>query len=317
MNSNNDYHFQLDSPRVTGRRQQKTTCPQCGRKKCFVRYVDTHDNCNYVNDAVGRCDHEQSCGYHYTPAQYFKDHPWLGEQRFDHSTAPSTKTKVIIPVEKPFQPLPMDYVVRRHSTQSTFWQWLVNNAAPRLSIAHSDLQRIYEDYMIGATREGDIIFWQIDEQSLVHGGHIMRYRTDGHRQDYQGWVHDRLMKASLLPPDYRLHQCLFGQHLLALHPDAQVCIVESEKTALLLSARHRGAVWLATCGSSGLTVEKTACLKDRRITIFPDSGCYDKWLKVMQQSEITNYTISDHMEAYEPNTDLADLLLGEANPRDR
>ena len=114
-------------------------------------------------------------------------------------------------------------------------------------------------------KDGDIIFWQIDEQSQVHGGHIMRYHTDGHRQGYQGWVHDRLMKASLLPPDYQLHQCLFGQHLLALHPDAQVCIVESEKTALLLSARHRNAVWLATCGSSGLTVEKTACLKNRRI----------------------------------------------------
>ena len=83
MYNNQDFRYQLDSPRITGHRQQKTTCPQCGRKRCFVRYVDTHNNCQYVSDDVGRCDHEQSCGYHYRPSEYFRDKPWLRDREVD------------------------------------------------------------------------------------------------------------------------------------------------------------------------------------------------------------------------------------------
>ncbi len=42
-----DYRYKLQTPRVTGRRQQKTICPHCGRKS-FVRYVDTQNACQYV-----------------------------------------------------------------------------------------------------------------------------------------------------------------------------------------------------------------------------------------------------------------------------
>ena len=36
---NTDYRYQLETPKLTGRRQKKTTCPACGRGKCFSRYV--------------------------------------------------------------------------------------------------------------------------------------------------------------------------------------------------------------------------------------------------------------------------------------
>ena len=45
----NEYRYMLETPRVTGRHQQKFRCPNCGRKS-FVRYVDTHNNCGYVAD---------------------------------------------------------------------------------------------------------------------------------------------------------------------------------------------------------------------------------------------------------------------------
>ena len=67
-----DYCYQLETPRLTGRCQEKVICPHCGRK-LFVRYVDTYDGCNYIGDAVGKCDHEHSCGYHYKPSEYFRD----------------------------------------------------------------------------------------------------------------------------------------------------------------------------------------------------------------------------------------------------
>ena len=97
--------------------------------------------------------------------------------------------------------------------------------------------------------------------------------------------------------------------ILTKYPEAHVCLVESEKTALIMAARHPDLLWLATCGSSGLNVEKLECLRGRRFTVFPDSGCYEKWNHVMQQTKGLQYAITDQMEQYPANTDLADLLL--------
>jgi hypothetical protein len=46
----------------------------------------------------------------------------------------------------------------------------------------------------------------------------------------------------------------------------------------------------------------------RRVTLFPDSGCYDKWLRQMKQTTGIDFSISSHLESYPPNTDLGDLL---------
>ena len=301
-----EYRYQLESQRLTGRRQQKTTCPQCGRRKCFVRYVDTQNDYRYLDDCVGRCDHEQSCGYHYRPAEFFQDHPWKAEaDRYQGGQQKSQPRSV----PRPLQPLPADLVARSHSPQSNFWQWFATDAATRLDLQPGALHHVYEDYRIGATSNAEVIFWQIDEQQRVRSGHIMQYGADGHRCGYQSWVHSRMINKGLLPAGWELQQCLFGQHLLPLRPEAHVCIVESEKTALVLAARYPQLLWLATCGSSGLNAEKLECLRQRRFTLFPDSGCLHKWQNAMQQTRGLQFTIDAQLESYPPNTDLADLLL--------
>lgn len=302
---NTDYRYQLDSPRVTGRRQQKTTCPQCGRQKCFVRYVDTRNDCCYLSDNVGRCDHEQSCGYHYRPSEYFKDHPWMADS---HADKPHNIPLPPKPAP-PLYPLPMNLVEKSHSAASIFWRWLSTSCAVQIGLSAQALQKIFDDYLIGADRQGNVIFWQIDEQQRVRSGHIMRYAPDGHRQGYQGWAHARMLEQGLLPSDYQLQQCFFGQHLLPRYPTAHVCLVESEKTAVLMAARHPNLIWLATCGSSGLNINKLEALRGRRFTLFPDSGCFVKWKAVMEKTTGLQYNISEDLEQYPPNTDLADILL--------
>ena len=302
---NTDYRYQLETRKLTGRRQQKTACPECGRKKCFVRYVDTQNGFQYLANNVGKCDHQHSCGYHYKPSEYFRDNPEAKPARGSVATE-SQHTSRPLP---PFQPLPLAYVRRSHSPRSTFWMWFATDCAQRLELAPEQVLRVYEDYQIGATRWGCVIFWQMDRLGLVHGGHIMQYRPDGHREGYQGWTHGPLIQQRLLPPDWQLYQCLFGEHLLPLRPEAHVCIVESEKTALIMAAHQPEHLWLATCGSGGLSAEKLECLRDRRFTLFPDSGCLEKWQKVMQQTQGLQYNISDHLEQFPANTDLADLLL--------
>ncbi len=314
-NQHSEHHrYQLESPKLTGHRQQKTTCPSCGRKKCFVRYVDTESGCHYLDNSCGRCDHENSCGYHYKPAQLLHDQPWRKDSR-SPLTAPPEQPRRKTPSGTVVYTLPQEYVTKRHSMQSTFWQWFSKLAAPRLTLSDNVVRKVFDDYLLGATRWGDVIFWQIDKEGRLRTGHIMHYDSNGHRQGYQGWVHARLVRQKRLTEQFRLRQCLFGEHLLARTPDAHVCIVESEKTALLLAACQPQYLWLATAGSGGLSPEKLACLRGRRVTVFPDSGCYEKWNSQMQHTVDIDYNVSDCLEGYPPNTDLADLLLDGCSPK--
>ena len=39
-----------------------------------MKYVDEEGVVSFPNE-VGKCDHEISCGYHYTPRDFFRDNP--------------------------------------------------------------------------------------------------------------------------------------------------------------------------------------------------------------------------------------------------
>ena len=74
----NTYRYILERYRGLSTRY---TCPQCGRKHTFTRYIDTENNNQYLSERVGKCNRLDKCGYHYTPREYFTDNPWLREER--------------------------------------------------------------------------------------------------------------------------------------------------------------------------------------------------------------------------------------------
>ena len=64
-----EYRFHLQKYKYGS----KISCPSCGKPRCFVKYVDAEGEIVFPGN-VGKCDHENSCGYHYTPKEYFKHH---------------------------------------------------------------------------------------------------------------------------------------------------------------------------------------------------------------------------------------------------
>jgi hypothetical protein len=128
-----------------------------------------------------------------------------------------------------------------------------------------------------------VIFWQIDINGIVRTGKIMQYNPQtGKRIKHESgaidWVHNKLKKSGTLPEDYNLQQCFFGEHLLGLHPEATVCIVESEKSALISAAIFPNEIWLAAGGIGNLSTEKCRVLKERKVILYPDLNGYNKWL---------------------------------------
>jgi len=88
-------------------------CPSCHDPHSFTYYVD--DNGEPLDPTCGRCDHESRCQYHYTPAQYFQDHPVdrMAKRPF------IPKMQLIPKPPQPLCTLPFQYVRRSASYNST------------------------------------------------------------------------------------------------------------------------------------------------------------------------------------------------------
>lgn len=106
-----------------------------------------------------------------------------------------------------------------------------------------------------------LIFWQLDEEKRIANAKRIHYRADGHR--------DKIVPPIVMYPDNP--QCLFGQHLLAdAHPDQPIAIVESEKSALIMSIVKPEFLWMA-CGSlNNFNEIFLKPLRGRLIIGFPD-----------------------------------------------
>ena len=106
-----------------------------------------------------------------------------------------------------------------------------------------------------------LIFWQINEDKQIVNAKRVYYRADGHR--------DKKLPPMVMYPDNP--QCLFGQHLLMdAPPDQPVAIVESEKSAIVMSIIMPGYLWMA-CGSmNNFNEQFLKPLQGRAIVAFPD-----------------------------------------------
>jgi len=178
--------------------------------------------------------------------------------------------------------IPHKYLKRSLSLDSNFVRFLRKH--------FSDLQiaEAANNYLLGATIKKEVIFWQVDIHGKVRTGKIMQYNPQTGRRIKTGygginWVHHKLKKSNPSFSDFNLSQCYFGEHLLRLYPDKPVAIVEAEKTAVIASMIYHDYNWLAAGNLNGLNVEKSRVLRGKTIILYPDAGCYDRWLRKAEQ----------------------------------
>ena len=297
------------------------TCPNCGDKRSFTYYVD--ESGTPLHPSVGRCNHESSCGYHYTPKEYFHDH---SECRTANGLSFDRQKLEQKSVQKPRQAaidcIPPKYVERSQSVHSHFFRFISSLLDSYYGSKAKDvLKRLLEEYRLGATRDGAVIFWQIDRTGRVRTGKVMQYNPeDGHRikggqTSAVNWIHSILKKQRVLAEDWQLSQCLFGEHLLKTHPDKVVVLVESEKSAVIGSAIFPDYVWLATGGKSQMREEKLRVLSGRTVLLFPDADAYAEWKQRAESMYFCKVVVSDIIERNatpkqkEAHIDIADWII--------
>jgi hypothetical protein len=230
-------------------------------------------------------------------------------------------------------------------------------------IGHSRAISDYKSRPWGIARHDFTIFWEIDDQQRVRTGKMMKYRPDGHR-DREAFYNFDFIHASLARPRIkrdqwgnaltemvteadgtqheepiycqpyghiydeerqRIEHCLFGLHLIDTYGrQATVNIVESEKTALLMSiayGNHQLEVWMACGGESNLTRERLAPIinRRRRIVLYPDRDGIEKWQQKAREIGYDLLTVDTTpvtkwwQESDGPKADIADVVIRHIN----
>ena len=303
----------------------RLTCPQCGSKHSFTPYVDACDN--IIGEEYGRCNHESSCGYcKYPPSE--SDSRWACFDYRERAAKPRQRV-VARPVTKPEPPggiCAIPGILVKETIRTDPLSDLLYYLCKLFDV--DTLFNLVREYFLGVTDDGDIIYYQIDQQCRCRTGKVMKYdRETGHRikaPDRPGaitWMHSLLKRQGVLPKEWELTQCLFGEHLLKKYPDKPVCLVESEKTALIGAAIMPQYVWVAVGGKSQFG-DKVDVLYGRQVIAFPDYDGYDYWVKKACERPYLNIYVSDYMlrhateEDKRKGADIADVLVRSIPMRD-
>jgi predicted RNA-binding Zn-ribbon protein involved in translation (DUF1610 family) len=283
------YKYQLDKS------SKKFNCPQCGKKR-FVKYIEVETG-HYADSKYGRCDRQDSCGYKLYPNN---------NSIVNYNYVPP----------KPLKPTYID----KEILQKTLTKYEINPLVTYLN-SHYDEDEVnatIEKYQVGTSNRFNYstVFWQMDNTGNIRSGKIMAYDiTTGKRVKKEdgstsiSWAH-----TELNIPDFNLNQCLFGLHLLS-ESIKQVAIVESEKTAVIMSIEFPQYTWMATASLNGFKYDLLEPLKNKEIIAFPDKGGYEKWRSTADNLNRVGFDIrvSKLLENkdYKTGWDLVDVINNE------
>jgi len=277
---------------------KKFICPTCN-KRTFVRYKDYENGTYFEPDYVGRCDRENKCGYHYSTKEYYQKNPSLKPHKAFVQKCEAIQeapTYIDASINQFYRDLTDDYFYK-----CSFFQYLfslfsddeiiqikgLGNGIPRkvaLIISQYKLTTSGDFWIADGKYSDGVMFWQFDIKERIRTAKVMRYNpTTGKRikrpKNYIHWIHSALKYQKKISK-FNLHQCFFGEHLLNQYPSKKVAIVESEKTACIMSQILTEYVWLATGGSNGAKWTEASVysvLRGREVVLFPDLGQYNSW----------------------------------------
>ena len=156
----------------------------------------------------------------------------------------------------------------------------------------AELQAASEIFHLGTTKDKRVVYWQIDAEGRVRDGKLMAYDEHCHRvkpgehdtTSSVSWAGYEFRQCGLLDKNWEATHCLFGLHQLNSRPDATVCIVEAEKTAVICSQKFKDCIWMAAGGLEQLSLDKLRPLVGRQVIIYPDTDpegeAFRKWYDI-------------------------------------
>ena len=168
------------------------TCPNCHRQRCFSKYIDTEKQIKFP-EYVGRCDHEQKCGYHFTPRDYFEQNPSEKEKFAENSFRSYAPIKEAKPIATSYIDLDIVNQSLRGYPANKLFQFL------SAQFGETETLKLMKRYKVGTSKywDGATVFWQTDNQNKVRTGKIMLYNSETGKRikepyNHVTWVHSQV-----------------------------------------------------------------------------------------------------------------------------
>ncbi|UPQ80732.1 DUF6371 domain-containing protein [Flavobacterium azooxidireducens] len=157
------------------------------------------------------------------------------------------------------------------------------------------------------------VFWQINNKEQIQGAKIMLYDRYTGKRTKEPYNHINWLHKAINDPNFTLRQSLFGLHRINEDYQKTIAIVESEKTAIVMSIFLPEFIWLASGSKGNFKFELLEPIKKRNVIAFPDKGEYKNWLDKATELNAFGFKIavSDLIEQtdFENGFDLADYYF--------
>lgn len=313
------------------------SCFSCGARYDPIGFLQNIQDGHTFREAI-----EYICDKYSIPIEYEND-----------------KKKMIVPSiiqhtqseELPLLIFPHDHVIRSmKQQQNNLTTWL--RSLPWSDEDRQMLEKWLKLYFIGTSTNGRtdgwVAFWYIDDEMRARNCKFMAYRKDGHRDkdinpytDASGQIkhynfdflasmtdkaHRRNKGKGIWSSDEaRSELCLFGLHLIDCFPDAEVCIVESEKTAIIAqTASVPGQkLFMATGSKSSLTRKQLEPLikRNRWIILYPDADGMEQWKAQAKSMGYDKIQVSPKVRELfdptldDPKADIGDIIVRTLCPK--
>lgn len=130
---------------------------------------------------------------------------------------------------------------------------------------------VWAKYHVTTDGEGLAVFWYTNSDGKICYDKRIKYKYDGHRDKTFGGTRKYLTK------DGYMERPMFGAHLVYSgneDSDKEVCVVESEKSALILSLTFPDKTFLATGGKNNLRDVDDCML------LYPDIDAIELWSSI-------------------------------------
>lgn len=258
-----------------------------------------------------------------------------GSEKFRNAPKSPRRNFAVVPDNLPLMELPFSMYER--STKNlkddvlVKWIWQHNwDGSQRARI--DDVLAVYH---VGTAttlkNEQFTIFWYMDEEGKLRTGKMIRYKYNGRRMKNEGgishstdWVHSWLFRSDKSPQynqekmDWK--RTYFGMHLVDKVPAATINIVESEKTAILMSIAYGSPgtqLWLACGSKNNITPDRLRPLMERKrkIVLYPDRDGVKDWQDIAQAIGYRHLSVNSEpvLSWWIPtdgdHADIADIVL--------
>ncbi len=166
-----------------------------------------------------------------------------------------------------------------------------------------------QKWQVGTDKQGKTVFGFQNVEGNFLNLKFVQYNTEGKRSsDIYSLPSQKNAQGETIAK-YSL--CLFGEQLLDITRQKSVCLVESEKTAVIASWFYPEYDWLATGSANGLTQEKIHILFNRQIIYLNDAdkaGRENSSLKNLTAYNL-HFRVVDLFPNQNNGNDIADYIL--------